>query len=1064
MRALSAALSFACSFAAARLSLTDTMKAVKSGVCTARDGKAVYINPEGPLNILRAHALVGNNIIANKRLFLGPGTVVYRLVRDEANDTYEYEKPPAEGPIRDFPGVDPKAMAYLRAYHETLRIMFRAVDRTVYVSNNYHKSFYKYLSVLPDDDSRAHFLAMLLVLAEVGPEAIKATVHREKAKRLNRRPSCIDFTCRKSGCVLLSSPLTAPGKNWRLGYSKNALAVVDFFATHGGADVPKAYGLEHYSDSPGSLILAYIYEFASDHEFIGRVFGHVDAILRQAYAGDELAAVHARFFASGSEIGPEHSRAYDALEKIGEIDSRCVFPFSRANPPLFHQLVYLYDEAAQSVCSETSYSDCAEIALYNLFCCLLFDPKTREYTTAHLKRKGCNPTERFRAFFAEKCPEPSDNTKPGMHQEWACVAQNLALSLKGSNNVGAGAEGDNLIAYKKGSVESARVELKGNLVNFMMALAKIAGLPEETTRELQGHLSSSAATGSVDHDDCNRISDAIAEALNCISLMHVDARVLKLSAEGTILCGTLELSFQLQESDTDAPSQTVELGFAYDHVSFVHSSSDVMLSTEERKFFRAYAGAGDGGSNSLFTGLIVESVRRFLSKADGSLLPNACISKVEAAGGSIAYHNALADWMARVELLSPDCLLTTVDQLTPALAAFVQRNMPLFSQIRTLREQLNEPSSDPSSKALIESQLTDAQDRVAGSPLVILVANILGRAPLTDDHTREPLFEVLMRQHVDERAFLFPQLRIPQNAYPQISKAESLNGWAHGINILSRHEVPNTLAGYLNLRAVAGSEPIDPERRYPRTVEYFQKFVSCPYPDHHVLITLVKYCDESILTIMRENYIFSTCEVGSEHYCLLAANWVAIAAAAGRYEEIRRVCDEWKDAECSPSDGNALKFLRDEGRHRTLSTLIVDRVFPNGPESRQLRALLRSYAFFACDDGIYDGIYEVFAVYRDSLDLSFAVGYCEALISSYSEIYAHMKSFNTSRWAYFSYPIDPLYIFMAKLKFLYLQDVAFRSVHVNAFTGVERQLRVVSAYLKGILDGFLYEDESDDLC
>ncbi|KAI4291411.1 hypothetical protein PAPHI01_0685 [Pancytospora philotis] len=1057
MRVLSTALLLAGSFSAARLSLTDTMKAVRKSVGAASGGKEVHINPEGSLNILRAHSLVGNDILAKKRHYSAPGTIAYRLVHDAANDTYVYEESPDDGPIRDLTGADPKAMAYLRAYHETLGIMFRAVDRTVYVSNGHHKSFYKYLSVLADDDKRAHFLAMLLVLAEVGSGVIKVAVHKEKAapkaKRLSKRPASIEFTCPRSGCVLLSSPLEAAGKNWKPSYAENALAGVDFFATHGGVDVRREYGLEHYSDSPGSLILTYIYEFAGDHEFIGKVFGHVDATLRKICADDELAAVHARFFASSSDICPEYAKAYGVLEKIGEIDGRSVFPFSRTNPPRKNRLVYLYDEASQSVCSETSYSDCVEIALYNLFCCMLFDPETRKYSTAHLKAKGCNSTERLVDFFTKESSVSDSTSLLGIHQEWARVAQDLTLSLGASSGTEVGAEDSIPITYKRSGTKGIRVELHANLGNYLVALVKIAGLPDEITRELQGLLWSSVARNLDDEVDCGKISDSIAEALNCISLMRVDVRLFGLYLKDAMLYGTLNLSFQPQQSSTGAQPQTVELRFAPSHASFVHKLNDIVLSKEERKFFEAYDGAGADSGSRLLLGLVDESVARFLSTADGTFLPNAHIGKVETADGSIACHNALNDWMARAELLSPEDLLIAFDQLSPAVAAFVQRNKALFGQMRKLKSELDGPAVGSDSKARIAKQLKDSQDRIAGSPLIILAANILGRVPLTDEYTRKLFFEVLMRQHADERDFLFPQLRIPRNAYLPMGKEKSLDSPSHIFSFVSQHELPNTLAGYLNLKAAAGCAPIDPERCYPKTVEYFKKYTILPSPHHQELKTLVKHCDRNTLQIMKENYIFKTCEVGSDQYCAMAACLVYVAASVGRYEEICGMCDKWNDTECSPFKVSVARFLREYAERRPLSALIVERAFPNGPEARQLRALLRIFAFFAYTDATYDGIYEVFVVYRDILDASFAAGYCATLIGSYREICSDIESDNHPLWHCGGLPIDPLRVFVAKLRALYFRAADSGPEPENAFIGVDERLRDLGTYAQEVLDG-----------
>ncbi|KAI4290848.1 hypothetical protein PAPHI01_0122 [Pancytospora philotis] len=1051
MRVLSTALLLAGSFTAARLSLKDTIRAVKRSVCATSDGKELRINPEGPLNVLRAHALVGNNIIANKRLFSAPATVDYKLARNKADDAYVYEKAPEEGPIRNLPGADPEAMAYLRAYHETLRIMFRAVEGTVYVSSAHHKSFYKYLSVLPGDDKRAHFLAMLLVLAEVGRGVVKVDVHREdtatKAKKLNKKPASIDFTCQRTGQVLLNLPLEAPGKNWKPNYAENALAVVDFFATHGGTDVQKAYGLEHYSDSPGSLILAYSYEYARSHEFVGRIFRHVDAILRLAYVADELAAVHGRFF-TGGEIGPEYSRAYGALERIREIDRRGVFPFSRTKLPPDNQLVYLYDEASQSMCSATSYSDCTEIALYNLFCCLLFDPKTRKRSLKHLRARGCAPTKLFESFFARESAEPDSDSWLGVHQEWARVAQGLTLFLDDENNPHAAANGSSLITYKRGDAGSTGVELKGNLGNFLMALATIAGLPDEVTRELHGLLPSSGSP-----IDCDRISASIARALNCISLMCVDARHSVFYAADSLLYGTLELSFQPQKRGTAAPPQTVVLKFVPGHASFAHKLDSIVLSAEERQFFEAYGEAGADGGRRPLLGLVDESVRRLLSAADGTFLPNAHIGRVEAADDSIACHNALTGWMARAEMQSPGDLLAALDELSPALATFVQRNTAVLGQTRKLKAELDDPSTDSDRKARVAEQLKDAQDRVVGSPLVILVANILGRMPLTDGHTRRLFFELLMRPHARTRDILFPQLEIPRNAYPQFDQGVSLDSPEHAFDILIRYKVPNTLAGYLKLRDMAGCEPVDPERVYPETVKYIQHYLAYPHPHCQEFVTLVRYCDEGALKIMKENYIFSTCEPGSAQYCLLAACWAYMALSVGRYEEVYQICDTWKVVECRSSKDGVPKRSRGLGDYRPLSTRTVERVFPNGPTGPQLKALLRVFAFFARTDAMYDGIYEVFVAYRGILGSLFAAGYCAALASSYGESYSYFHAGSKKHCRIFckDLPLGPLCAFVAKLKALYFRGAG--AEHENLFVGVEEQLRDVEAYLKEILDG-----------
>ncbi|KAI4291759.1 hypothetical protein PAPHI01_1033, partial [Pancytospora philotis] len=161
------ALLLAGSFVRAKISLKDAINLVEGERMTAGNDK-VYINPTGPLNIMRGHAEVNNDAIAKKRMFSPPLQANYSLeeVEKVENDNkepspapvpgsekdrnYKYDRDPAKDEIVDCTGSK-KVDAYLRAYYNTLKVLFRILSSSVVVSSNHHKSFYKYTHVQLSD-------------------------------------------------------------------------------------------------------------------------------------------------------------------------------------------------------------------------------------------------------------------------------------------------------------------------------------------------------------------------------------------------------------------------------------------------------------------------------------------------------------------------------------------------------------------------------------------------------------------------------------------------------------------------------------------------------------------------------------------------------------------------------------------------------------------------------------------------------------------------------------------------------------------------------------------------
>ncbi|KAI4292010.1 hypothetical protein PAPHI01_1284, partial [Pancytospora philotis] len=431
-------------------------------------------------------------------------------------------------------------------------------------------------------------------------------------------------------------------------------------------------------------------------------------------------------------------------------------------------------------------------------------------------------------------------------------------------------------------------------------------------------------------------------------------------------------------------------------------------------------------------------------------LPNAHVSKLEDACGPIEMYDRLIHWMACADMQSQRSLAFANDQLLPAIAAFVQRDLSTFKQMSMLKKEIDEPTTDAGTRPYYEAMLNESKERVAGSPLVILAGNILGRVSLIDKCTRNQFFQI-MHFCVPEREFLFPRIVLPKNIFIKLRDDELWTHW-HPIRELYEYDLPNVFAVYFHVRALAIHMPINPSYCCPETLDYFKVPLDCK-ETRLVLATLIKYSDADTLKLLRENYVVRQCAAKSEQYYLSAAFWVYLSASAARYEEIYQICDRWENEACSARLHYQLEVLRLECELPPLCSYILPRAFPDGFKPEHLKALLKIYALFANTEAAYDGIYEAFVTYQNMLDTPFAVGYCSAAIVAYNSIYSMMSSSPYhGRTEFNAIPIDLLRVFISKLKGLYLQNADSESGHENAFSAIDEQLKDLDERYQEMMD------------
>ncbi|KAI4293318.1 hypothetical protein PAPHI01_2592, partial [Pancytospora philotis] len=805
------------------------------------------------------------------------------------------------------------------------------------------------------------------------------------SKKKQGSPSAVALVCGER--ALLKLRLKIDNDTWTKPlYIEEVQTVVDFFVNHGAADVEE-YGL-HYTDSPGFLMQAYLCEYASGGAFISEVCDCVDALLAEMYSGTELGAVRDRYFTTDDELVREYSKNYALFTMIDEIYSRSGFPFTGSNMPLGNQLVHYRGKRAgeNETDNSVSYSDCTEIALYNFFCCMLYDPKTRRYSIEHLRGEGCEPTDRFIDFFTNICTKPEDNSKACIHQAWADVVHGLVppQAADGTTQT-AGVEGElRLIRYCKKNKSNVNVELESDMGTFFAALTKIVGLPQAKRKELE-HLLAGGVSSPLDGEDWEKVTSLFSEIVRTTSSPRkVDFKLQhNMSVKGeqwARLYGVLELSFPPQGGDLQ--SHKFELAFDHKHASFVYKPhSSITLDTKEREFITALGEKIKDEGSSILSDLIRDSAKRFLSMADGVLLLNEHVTGIENARGPLMLYTALTHWLAHVPMRSHKDRLAAIDQVFPTFIEALRIRKGLSGA-------MDELSANPKGHAVhLKSRPFSAANIAFGArnTVALLISNILGSVPLNDEATRMPFFQAVLANCVDERSELFSNIRIhaslycPEAAALRLRREEKL--WT-----VSDFGVPNIALHYLRQLAAIGPKYDGSEVRMQAPIVCFlRNFENMQTNGHKIVGMFMRHKHAEGVEFVR-GYC-TPADTSAENKKItdrLKTDWFGMAIKNKYYSEARRVCDSWGDSDYEFSMNVGATRIH-SGAHNfpPLSEGIIAEVFPGGPTPAQFRIFLRAYALFTYNAAHYAGLLGALECNSDKLDSEFVAKSYHALIDAY---------------------------------------------------------------------------------
>ncbi|KAI5160904.1 hypothetical protein NEAUS03_1397 [Nematocida ausubeli] len=422
------------------------------------DGKEPkFINPNGPLNLLRGYIYHKNGYMHNKRLFSHELDVKYKFesVEDEHtgvkqhiftrlfhNDTAHpfFNTVFQTGSKNE---EEKKLKKYICAYHSKLVHMFNENDIYVSIASGKSDSLIHFLKYEPVRKYSKYILASLLLLSEGFGVPISFTTDSNKKTFLNIwKKDSKDVHCTVCMDVPGYNPVTDSFDDIP---QKEAKSIIDFFICHHKSKFLKKTGelaepnsFDEFSkgaflNSLGFLIQMYIFEFIDNAhdviEFVQAVYEIlIEYLPSNSNASNKQTQKALRLFnrcfapIDNISIGLEYIETAERIREIKAINRVLPF-FCLSQVPMFCKIPEYCSTSGTYLSEYTNYfTNCGETALLGLFCCLLYDAATQKYTTTHLKR----PDPKLVAFF-DKYKNPRESASLKMHNDWNKVISNRSI-------------------------------------------------------------------------------------------------------------------------------------------------------------------------------------------------------------------------------------------------------------------------------------------------------------------------------------------------------------------------------------------------------------------------------------------------------------------------------------------------------------------------------------------------------------------------------------------------------------------------------------------------------------
>ncbi|KAI4291651.1 hypothetical protein PAPHI01_0925 [Pancytospora philotis] len=704
-------------FVSARISTSEIISALEEEY-----GAGEYVNPEGPLNIMRGHPCVNNGMIAKQRKYAAPMRLAYSCTGDGSRGNRTYTRNADEDEVRGL-SADNEAMVYLSEHYRILKSMFTIERDVVVVDQRLGAPFCKLVG-----RKHVELLAALLVLAgggdiRLGPGGNGCTDGDEGATSLAAHDAVTGTFVHVLGLESANSA---------------TLEVVKFFVKYGGnnADQVAGYGL-HYTDSPSFLIQAYICEFIGSHRAAMQIFEAAKEIVAKLPAGDPSVQLRSRLFTTDVD----YVRGYRGIAGYsGLVEAEVAF--SGVQPALLRDWLSIdYGEHSAA-------SDPKRIisALLKLCRCLSMNPAVERWLDRMLLNPWLMLRNEFRGCVSAAREVLRSFNMTGVVR--ANLKDTLVRRYRNIFEVAMESERRTTTGYSSANISTVPLT---DPKDFLVVLARALGESEEKLRSLQ-QLLKEALSDTGDTSICSKISDRVNEMLRKFSSVRAKAYFDVCTPLDGARFGMLWFSIW-PNYDGVRGQYTIKLVFKPEKVEVVYVSQKISLDDERHDRLvsalrkqdppsdparKSTQGASNGPCVPSLCSLIQESIERCLDPAAHRALADAHIAEAYAAKDPLACHIAIGRWMAYTPMQSLGDAVRAGDRLLPVLEGLLAQSAGI---------------SNPAQRAL-----------TADSPAVALLDNILGSATAVDDTLRFLIPDGL-RRCVGVRTDLFPSI-FPPMAVP----------------------------------------------------------------------------------------------------------------------------------------------------------------------------------------------------------------------------------------------------------------------------------------------------------
>ncbi|KAI5186966.1 hypothetical protein NEIRO03_2431 [Nematocida sp. AWRm78] len=472
----------------ARLDLYD-IKTIGETVIIQEDN--LLINPDGPLNLLRGYIMHKSGYMYNKRFYTPEIDTKYILEKKDNEPInnrpkYEYKRIPINDIAYENIYTDAVTNNYLIRFHKQLINMFPSTDKSLSITAGRPDALYSFLIKDEVRPQSMYILAAFFLLSEQVDIPILTGKKKEKERRLVLKSLDGKNTYINQSLVLYEDEKELPPE--QENYHTNTVGFINFLKDYveirikqlekkRGYIEPSTYEqfmTGGFLNTPKFLVQSYIYEFIDTPgryiEFVEAVYTILtDQIENNPAVSKKKKRIYngllKNYFIKKDDL-PYVTNHIDHILNLRKAkDSYKISPFSDSSQLPAYTQVKSYDRKNEKEIDDIArkYSNCVEVGILGIVCCLLYDLNNRIYTTDHLSDK--KETEPLKKFFKDY-PNPMESASYNMQQDWCRV-------VAGLNN-------DKIVYLKKRGNE-----LESSLLNVLYVISEITGNKEEVLKEIK---------------------------------------------------------------------------------------------------------------------------------------------------------------------------------------------------------------------------------------------------------------------------------------------------------------------------------------------------------------------------------------------------------------------------------------------------------------------------------------------------------------------------------------------------------------------------------------------------